>query len=332
MIEKETGDIVYQRNAETKMYPASTVKIMTAILTLENSNLTDIATVSQNAISLVPAGYSRSNIVVGENLSIQDLLYALLLPSGNDSANVLAEHIGGNIDNFVIMMNQKAMDIGCLNTNFTNPNGVHDENMYTTALDLALIAQYAMNISQFRTIVSTDTYTLPATNAYPNSDRTFTNSNHLIVPSSSHYYEYATGIKTGYTNPAQNCLVASAMKDNLEFIVVILGSTESNFGNQAKFVDAQTLFEFGFTYYSDYYTQLFAEREKSFLELLNLDTIIDTDKMITENQKPRWGYIAYLIARTTLFLIAVIYVIYHLIFKIKRYIYSRTHAKFKYKY
>lgn len=332
LIEKETGDVLYQRNADTRMFPASTVKMMTAILTLENCNLKDITTVSQNAISLVPSGYSVADLVPGENLTIEDVLYALLLPSGNDAANVLAEHVGGNIEHFAIMMNEKAREIGCLNTNFTNPSGIHNENMYTTAFDLSLIAQYAMNISEFRDFVSTPTYTLPSTNAYPNADRVLNNSNHLIHSDSSHYYQYATGIKTGYTNPAQNCLVASAMKDNIEFIAVILGSTQSNFGNQAKFVDAQTLFEFGFTYYSDYYTQLALKTDNSFLEKFNIEAIIDTEKIVDENEKPRWGYVLYLIARTTLLLIAIIYVIYHLIFKIKRYIYNRTHAKYDYKY
>lgn len=332
LIEKETGDILYQRNANTKMFPASTVKMMTAILTLEHCNLNDITTVSQNAISLVPSGYSVAHLIPGENLTIEDVLYALLLPSGNDAANVLAEHIGGNIENFAIMMNQKSAEIGCLSTNFTNPSGIHDENMYTTASDLALIAQYAMNINEFREFVSTTTYTLPSTNVYPNADRILENSNHLIHDTSPHYYQYATGIKTGYTNPAQNCLVASAMKDNVEFIAVILGSTANNFGNQAKFVDAQTLFEFGFTYYTDYYTKLAFERNKSFLDIFNIESIVDTEKLIDENQKPRWSYVFYLIAKTTLLLLIIIYVIYHIIFKIKRYIYNRTHAKYNYKY
>jgi len=328
LIEKETGDILYQRNANTKMFPASTVKMMTAILTLENCNLTDITTVSQNAVSSVPSSYSVADLVPGENLTIQDVLYALLLPSGNDAANVLAEHIGGNIDSFATMMNEKALKIGCLNTNFTNPSGIHNENMYTTASDLALIAQYAMNIEQFRNFVSTTTYTLPSTNAYPNSDRVFKNSNHLIHPDSSHHYEYATGIKTGYTDPAGNCLVASAKKDNIEFIAVILGSTQTNFGDQSKFTDAKTLFKFGFTYYLDYYTQLSLERNNALLEIFN----VDTEKILDTNQKPRWGYVLYLIARSTLLIIAIIYFIYRLVFKIKRYIYNRTHAKYNYRY
>ena len=332
MIEKESGDILYDRNSNNRMFPASTVKMMTAILTLEHFSLTDIVTISPNAVNSVPNGYSKSEIIPEENLTVNDLLHALLLPSGNDAANVLAESVAGNNENFAVMMNKKASDIGCLNTNFTNPSGIHDENMYTTAYDLALIAQYAMNIDSFRTIVSTPTYTLPSSNVYPNADRVLKNSNHLIHPDSSHYYQFATGIKTGYTNPAQNCLIASAMKDNIEFIVVILGSTASNFGDQAKFVDASTLFEFGFTHYLDYYTNLALNRDKLFFGIFNLETIVDTEMIVNEEQKPQWGYIAYLVARTVLLIIAIIYILYRLIKKIKRYIYNRTHAKYDYKY
>lgn len=326
LIERKTGDVLYDKNSTQKMYPASTVKIMTAILTLEHHSLTDIVTVNQSALDSVPSGYSTSQIIVGENLTIQDLLYALLLPSGNDAANVLAESIAGNIGSFAGMMNKKASDIGCLNTNFTNPSGIHDENMYTTAYDLALIAQYAMNIDNFRTIVSTPTYTLPSSNVYPNSDRVLKNSNHLIHSTSSHYYQYATGIKTGYTDPAQNCLVAGAMQNDVEFIVVILGSTASNFGNQAKFVDASALFNFGFEHYLDYYINLASNSNSSFLELFNINSLVDA------NNKPRLGYIAYLVARTILILIAILYLVRRFIKKVKRYKYNRTHAKYDYKY
>ncbi len=327
LIEKSSGDILYQKEAFTPMYPASTVKIMTAIIVLENCSLDEPVTVSERAISTVPSGYTVSKIQAGEILSTRDLLYALLVPSGNDAANALAEHIAGNIPAFANMMNEKAKQLGCQNTYFTNPNGVHDANMRTTAYDLALIAKHAMNIQEFRTIVSTETYTLPSSNVYPLNDRVLHNSNHLINTASPHFYEYATGIKTGYTNPAQNCLVAGAKKDNIEFIAVILGSTFPNTGDQAKFVDAKNLFEFGFTYHYDSY------KEKSQAKQSGIwSGVINTELMVDENNKPRWGYVFYLIARTTLILIAIIYVLYHLITKTKRYIYNRTHAKYDFKY
>ena len=332
LIEKSTGDILYQREAYTPMYPASTVKMMTAILVLENCNLNEPVTVSQSAISAVPQGYSLSDIQVGEILSVEDLLYALLVPSGNDAANVLAEHVAGNVENFAIMMNEKATQLGCQNTNFTNPNGVHDVNMHTTAYDLALIAKYAMDLEEFRTIVSTETYTLPSTNVYPLNNRVLHNSNHLIHSSSMYYYEYATGIKTGYTNAAQNCLVSSAKKGDVEFIAVILGSTFGNTTEQSKFVDAKTLLEFGFTYHYNYYQEKIKSQSGIWSGILNFEDIINTDLIIDRNNKPRWGYVFYLIARMTLILIAILYVFYRFIYKLRRYNYNRKHAKYNFKY
>ena len=333
LIEKSTGDILYQKEAFTPMYPASTVKMMTAILVLENCSLDEPVTVSEFAISAVPQGYTLSSIQVGEILSVRDLLYALLVPSGNDAANVLAEYVAGNVENFATMMNEKATQLGCKNTNFTNPNGVHDVNMYTTAYDLALIAKYAMDIEEFRTIISTEIYTLPSTNIYPADDRVLHNSNHLINSSSTDYYEYATGIKTGYTNAAQNCLVAGAKKDDVEFISVILGSTFGNTTEQSKFVDAKTLFEFGFTYHYNYYQEkIMAQQSDTWSRVFNFEDIINTDLIVDENNKPRWGYVFYLIARTTLILIAILYLFYRFIYKLRRYNYNRKHAKYDFKY
>ncbi len=332
LMEKSSGDILYQREAYTPMYPASTVKMMTAILVLENCSLDEPVTVSESAISAVPQGYTVSKIQVGEILSVQDLLYALLVPSGNDAANVLAEYVAGNVPNFAVMMNEKAVKLGCKNTNFTNPNGVHDENMHTTAYDLALIAKYAMDLDDFRTIVSTETYTLPSTNIYPLNDRVLHNSNYLINSSSTGYYQYATGIKTGYTNAAQNCLVASAKIDQVEFIAVILGSTFSNTTEQSKFADAKTLLDFGFTYHFDYYQNEIANKSRTWYGRLNLDNLINTDLIIDENNQPKWGYVFYLIAKATLILIIIIYVLYYLIRKIKRYFYNRKHARYNFKF
>lgn len=202
--------------------------------------------------------------------------------------------------------------------------------MYTTAYDLSIIARYAMNNETIRKMVSTPTYTLPSSNVYPSDDRVLKNSNHLIDETSGDYYELATGIKTGYTNPAQNCLVASAKKDNVEFIVVILGSEQSNFGGQSKFADAKNLFEYGFNNYFDYYHDLLIKKQKLSSNTF-LNSIIDTNLIVDERNMPRWGYVFYLIAKTTLILIAIIYVSYRAIFIIKKIIYNRTHAKYEFK-
>lgn len=249
LMDANTGKILYEKNAYEKMYPASTTKIMTAILALENRDLSHIAKVSYNAIFSVPVGYSNANLQLDEELSIEQLLNVLLIPSANDAANVIAEDIGGSVESFASMMNTKAAEIGCTNTHFVNANGVHNENHYSTAYDLALIGRYAMQNETFRKLVTTVRYTLPATNKYDKADRIFLTTNKLINSKSGQYYEYTTGIKTGYTDAAKNCIVASAKKDDLELICVILGASNDSTTNTNKFTDCVTLFEYGFDNY-----------------------------------------------------------------------------------
>lgn len=244
-----TGKILYEKNAKEKRFPASTTKIMTAILALEHRSLTDTATVSYDAIFTVPSGYSHANLQLDEVLTIEQLLNVLLIPSANDAANVIAEDIAGSVESFASMMNTKAKEIGCENTNFVNPNGVHDENHYSTAYDLALIGRYAMKNDTFRKLVSTVRYTLPTTNKYDKENRIFVNTNRLINEKSGQYYKYATGIKTGYTDAAGNCIVASAKRDDMELICVIMGAGNDLTTNINKFDDCISLFNFGFGNY-----------------------------------------------------------------------------------
>lgn len=263
LMESETGTILYEKNIYDKMYPASTTKIMTAILALENCNLDDVATVSRNAVMSVPSDYTNANLQIGEELTIKDLLYAFLIPSANDCGYVLAEHIAGTVSNFANMMNEKAIEIGCLNTHFVNPSGIQDENHYSTAYDLALIGRYAMKNETFRQIVSTPTYNLPATNKYDSTDRRFVSTNFLIREGQpKYYYEYATGIKTGFTDDARDCVVASAKKDGIEYIAVILyaGYTEDTWLKE-KFIDSVTLFNFAF---DNYTTKSLGKQDKVF--------------------------------------------------------------------
>lgn len=256
-MEATTGKIIYEKDAFAATFPASTTKIMTAILTLENCKLTDTATVSHDAIFTVPVGYTHANLVEGEVLTIDQLLHVLLIPSANDAANVLAEHIAGSISSFTTMMNTKAVEIGCQNTNFVNANGIHSEDHYSTAYDLALIGRYAMQNDIFREIVSTTKYTLPATNKYPEANRFFNTTNELLKVDNrdrvdNYYYSYCNGIKTGYTNAAKNCIVASATKDGIEYIVVILGADRTENGLSARYLDCKNLFNYAFEHYTTY--------------------------------------------------------------------------------
>lgn len=228
---------------------------MTAILTLEHCQLTDTATVSHNAIYSVPVGYAHAYLVEGEVLTIEQLLHVLLIPSANDAATVLAEHIAGSVSSFATMMNTKALELGCTNTNFVNANGIQADNHYSTAYDLAIMGRYAMQNETFRKIVSTTKYTLPATNKYSENNRFFKTTNELIIPDErdsvdNYYYPYATGIKTGYTTAAKECVVASAKKDDIEYIVVILGAERTENGLSGRFIDCKNLFNYAFENYT----------------------------------------------------------------------------------
>ena len=255
LMEEQSGKILYSKNANTRMYPASTTKIMTAILTLENCKLDEVAVASHNAVFSIPSGYSTATIQEGEELTIEQLLNVLLIPSANDAAVVLAEHIAGSVDAFADMMNSKAVELGCKDTHFVNPNGIHNEDHYSTAYDLALIGRYAMQFDAFRNIVQKTSYALPTTNKYDKEDRLFNTTNDLIKKNYSssptnYYYQYATGAKTGYTDAAKSCIVATATKDNISLIAVVLHDSSTEDGLSQRPIDCKTLFEFGFNNYS----------------------------------------------------------------------------------
>ena len=245
LIESSTGKILYGKNENKKLYPASTTKILTAILAIENCKPTDKITASYEAVMSLPAGYSNAAIQVGETLEFQDLLDMFLIHSANEIGNIFAEHISGSIEEFAKLMNQKTAELGCKNTHFTNPSGIHDENHYSTAYDMALIAQYCMKNETFRNTVSKKSCTVESTDKY--EKRYFKNTNDLLNTSSKYYYEYATGIKTGYTSQAKRCLIASSSKNNIELITVVLGAQSSTPDN--RYLDTINLFEYGFSNY-----------------------------------------------------------------------------------
>lgn len=245
----DTGKVIYEKNAHEKMYPASTTKVLTALLTLENCKMTDKAVVSQHAIDLVPEGYSNASLKAKEEHTIKDLLYALLLPSANEAANVLAEHISGSIEEFAQLCNKRAKELGCETLNFVNANGLHDENHYCSAYDLYLIAKECQKYDVFNEIVKTKTYSLPSTKLYTGK-RILNNTNELLLPG-TYYYSHCTGIKTGHTTPAGECLVASSSYNDMNLICVVLGGNLKNsLGLNERFYDTKKLFEFTYNNYS----------------------------------------------------------------------------------
>ena len=248
LIDYDTGSVLYSKNANDKMYPASTTKILTAIIAIEKCNLNDIVTVKKSAIKTIPSGYSSAYLNEDEQISVNNLLKVLLVHSANDAANVLAEHISGTVNDFSNLMNEKAKEIGCKNSHFVNPSGIHDDNHYTTASDLALIAKYCMSNSKFKEYVSMKNCIIPATNK--SDARKYPNTNDLINTSSKYYIKECIGIKTGFTSQAQNCLVSACEKDNLTLICVVLGAGTTELGQSARNVDSTTLFEYGYSHYS----------------------------------------------------------------------------------
>lgn len=234
------GQILYERNSNEKLYPASLTKVLTAIVVMENANLDAKATVSQTALNSVEDGYVTSNLKVGEELTIDELLNILIVSSANDVAVVLAENISGSVDNFCALMNQTAAKIGCTNSNFVNPNGTHNENHYSTAHDLALIGNYSLRFDKLKEIYKKTSFTLEQDN------RTYATTNEMLLSWNSNYYEYVLGIKTGFTTPAGHCLMSYAKKDGLELISVVLNSSTSD----NRYLETKMLLDYGFDNFS----------------------------------------------------------------------------------
>lgn len=247
LIDSDSGKVLLEKNADKKMYPASTTKIMTLLLALEHGHLDDEITIPEEAAN-VPKDSSLVPVTVGEKMKFRDLLYGFMMRSGNDAGNAIAVIVSGSVDKFVEDMNRRAQELGCSNTHFKNPHGYHDEEHYTTARDLAAIARSAMKNELFRDIVSTETYTMPATNK--RDELVIKTTNQFVMhdsKKSSYAYKYATGIKTGYTSKAGQCFVGAATKDDINLISVVLKSTVSY--SQAKWLDSSRLMEYGFSKY-----------------------------------------------------------------------------------
>jgi serine-type D-Ala-D-Ala carboxypeptidase (penicillin-binding protein 5/6) len=247
LINEDTGTVLYQKNQNEKIYPASITKLMTAILVYEKfkDKLDTVVTVEKGDLTpLSGTGGMLVPLKNGEQLTVEQLLYCLLIRSGDDSANVLARAVAGSVDDFVDMMNAKAKKIGLTNTHYVNPHGLHDEDHYTTAYDIYTLAKYAMSIDELAKIVAISSYTLPATNK--SKQRKFTNTNSVINNSyKSYYYKYVKGIKTGTTTPAGACLVSYAEKDGVTYYCVAMGGSKAS-GLNTAFTETRALYQWAF--------------------------------------------------------------------------------------
>lgn len=240
LIDMDTGAILYQKNANEKLYPASITKIMTALLAVENLALDSTFTFTQDIIGQLPYDAAKYGYVAGEQVTIRDCLYVLMLRSANEVAIGLGIDIAGSEEEFGKLMTERAKEAGALNTNFVNASGLHDSNHYTTAYDMAMIAMDAMKNPTFAEIWGNANYVVMPTNVQPDVVRIW-NRHEMLVSTTANYYQYAIGGKTGYTDEAGKTLVTCASKDGMNLVCVVMKS-----GASTVYSDTRALFEYGF--------------------------------------------------------------------------------------
>lgn len=253
LVSLDNGAVIFDKNADKVTAPASLTKITTAILTIENcADLDEVITVKQSSINAISGtNSSTAGLKVGEEISIRNLLYCMMVKSANEAAVILADYIGGgSVSNFVQMMNDFVMDMGCQNTHFVNPHGLDAEGQYTTANDLAMITKHALTLPLFEEIVNTVNYKLPATNK--SGERNLLSTNWMINPNFKTYYlKYAQGIKTGTTANAGRCVISKASKDGYNYLAVVMGApyedvTGDGNPDNCAFLECKKVFQWAF--------------------------------------------------------------------------------------
>ncbi len=286
VVDMNSGRVLFQRNMDEQRSMASLTKIMTGLLAIEavesgEHSFDEMVTAGSDCTTGMDQESSTANILPGEQMSYKDLLYCALLHSGNDACNVIATHISGSIEAFVELMNQRAAELGCSSTVFADPNGLSQDNK-TSAYDLYLISKAAMSYEDFALICDTETYTVPATNM--SAAREYHNSNALISAGSpyggsTYLYDYASGVKTGYTRAAGYCLVSTATKDDMSLLAVVLGCDgwlNAQIEEYKNFEDSITLYDWVFNNFS-YHTVLSSQDP---IERAPVKMAKDTDTVI----------------------------------------------------
>lgn len=246
VMDASTGLILYEKNIHDKNYPASTTKLMTTLLALENTSMNDVVHFSKNAIFGIERGSSHIGIDVGEELTMENCLYAIMLASANEVSYAVAEHISGSMDEFAKKMNERAKELGATNTHFINSHGLFDENHYTSAYDLALIAKELLKYESFRKITSTINYVVPPTNLQPEA-RPISN-HHKMIRLTNYHYDGIIGGKTGYTVKAKYNLATFASRDGMDLICIVMNDDTS----PDQYADTKALLDFGFSKYKSY--------------------------------------------------------------------------------
>ncbi len=259
----DTGDILYSQNADTLVYPASLTKMLAAMVLIENTPDLDseILTYTKQANNeILGTGSVVIGLKIGEQITARQALYCLLVSSGGDVAYAIAHHYGGSTDGFVALMNEKAKEIGMTSSHFGNPVGLHDEETYTTGNDILTLTKYALQYDIFKEVTSTVRYTLPATNM--SGERHYSTTNYLINPTTNYYYQYASGVKTGFTTEAGRCVVSTASYGGYNYLCVIMGCDNAD-GRRHEFIDSRSLYRWAFNNFE-------------------YKSILDTTKPITE--------------------------------------------------
>ncbi len=262
LVELKSNSIIYSKELDMKRFPASLTKIMTCMLAIEHGKPTDILTVSATALQNLHAAGSSAGLVEGEQMSLNDMLYCVMLWSANEGCNVIGEHISGSVEAFVELMNETAQALGMENTHFANTHGLHDENHYTTVRDMLTLSRWAWSNETFRTYATATSYEVPATNK---SDvRALHTTNHLVSTDvdGRYFYSYARGIKTGYTTPAGGCLVSTATDGEAEYLSIVMGCDLMSNDQDMRFIETKRMFQHAFETYS-------------FMQILTNSTMLD---------------------------------------------------------
>lgn len=278
IVDGDTGRILWGKNENKPMAMASTTKIMTALVALENSDIKKETTVSKNATLASPV---KMHLSVGEKMTIEQLLYAMMLQSYNDSAVAVAEAVGGSVEKFCTMMNEKAKEIGCSDTVFETPNGLDKGNHHSTAEDMSKIGVYALKNQNLMKIMNTRDYTFKSSK----TTYSFVNKDRLLSE-----YEGAIGMKTGFTGKAGHCFVGAANRGDITLVSVVLASGWGTAGKSRKWIDTKALLNYGFNNYKKYSIINGSEKmnisidkaEKEIAELKYEDSV---DLLLSENEK-----------------------------------------------
>ena len=254
LVDLDSNTVLFETNIDEQRYPASLTKIMTCMLAIENGNMDDVLTVSGTALQNLSEFGSTAGLKEGEQLTLREILYCIMVSSANEGCNVIAEYVSGDVATFVDLMNQKAAELGMTGTHYANTHGLHNDNHYTTVRDISIVARWAWQNEQFREFASTTEHIVPATNL--SGERTLETTNYLTsdIKEDKYYYDKAHGIKTGFTTPAGGCLVSTASDGTLNLMSVVTGcGTEPDMDGSLKdmrFVETKRLFEYGFEHFS----------------------------------------------------------------------------------